>query len=41
MEIRPVEAHLFHAEIQAGMTKLTLDFRNSANAPKKGFMNST
>ena len=35
MEIHPVEAQLFHAETQAGMTKLTFDFRNSTNAPKK------
>jgi hypothetical protein len=35
MEIRPVEAQLFHAETQAGMTKLTLDFRKFANAPRK------
>ena len=35
MEIRPVEAQLFHAKKQAGMTKLTFDFRISANAPKK------
>ena len=25
---------LFHADRQAGMTKLTVAFRNSANAPK-------
>jgi hypothetical protein len=39
MEILPVEAQLFHVETQAGMTKLTFDFRNSASAPK-GFIKS-
>jgi hypothetical protein len=34
MKIRPVEAELFHADGQTDMTKLTVAFRNFANAPK-------
>jgi len=34
MKIRPVGA-VFHAGGQADMTKLTVAFRNIANAPKK------
>jgi len=38
MKIRPVGAELFHAgrrtEGQTDMTKLTVTFRNFANAPK-------
>ena len=35
MKIRQVGAELFHADGQAKMTKLTVVFRNFANAPKK------
>jgi hypothetical protein len=38
MENRPVEVQLFHAETQAGMIKLTFDFRNHTNEPKEGFI---
>jgi hypothetical protein len=41
MENRPVEDQLFHAETQAGMTKLTFDFRNYANEPKEEFIQQT
>jgi len=34
MKIRPVGAGLFHADGQTDMTKLTVDFRNFATAPK-------
>jgi hypothetical protein len=34
MKIRPVGAELFHADERTDMTKLTLPFRNFANAPK-------
>ena len=34
MKVRPVGAELFHADGQTDMTKLTVDFRNSAKAPK-------
>ena len=34
MKIRPVGAELFHADRRTGMTKLTVAFRNFANAPK-------
>jgi hypothetical protein len=37
MKIRPVGAELFHAAGQTDMTKLTLAFRNFANAPKKRY----
>jgi len=32
--MRPLGAELFHADSHTGMTKLTVAFRNSANAPK-------
>jgi hypothetical protein len=35
IKIRPVRVELFHAEGQTDMTKLTVAFRNFANAPKK------
>jgi hypothetical protein len=35
MIISPVGAELFHADGQTDMTKLTVAFRNFANAPKK------
>jgi len=35
MEIRPVEAELFHAGRQRHMTKLTVAFRSFANASNK------
>ena len=35
MKIRPVGAQ-FHADVQTNMTKLTVAFRNFANAPKSG-----
>jgi len=37
MKIRPVGATLFHVdgERERDMTKLIVDFRNFANAPKK------
>jgi len=35
MKIHPVGAELFHAVGQTDMTKLTVAFRNFANAPKK------
>jgi hypothetical protein len=34
MEIRAVGAELFHADGRTDMTKLTVTFRNFANAPK-------
>ena len=34
MKIRPVGAELFHAGGRTDMTKLTVAFRNFANAPK-------
>jgi len=34
MRIRPVGAELFHADGQTDTTKLTVAFRNFANAPK-------
>jgi hypothetical protein len=34
MKIRPVGVELFHADGQTDMTKLTVAFRNFANAPK-------
>jgi hypothetical protein len=34
MKIHPVEAELFHADGRRDMTKLTVAFRNFANAPK-------
>jgi len=33
-KIRPVGAELFHADRQTDMAKLTVAFRNFANAPK-------
>ena len=40
VKIRPVGAELFHADLQTegqmDMTKLTVAFRNFANAPKIG-----
>ena len=37
MKIRPVGAHLFHADVRTDtdMTKVTVTFRNFANAPTK------
>jgi len=35
MKIRPVGVELFHADGQTDMTKLTVKFCNSANAPRK------
>ena len=35
MKIRPVGVEMFHAEGQTDMTKLMVNFCNSANAPKK------
>ena len=35
MEIRPVGTELFHEDGQTDMTKLTVAFRNFANAPIK------
>ena len=35
MKIRLVGAELFHADGRADMTKLTVAFRNFANAPNK------
>jgi hypothetical protein len=34
MKIRPVGAELFHADGQTDVAKLTVAFRNFANAPK-------
>jgi len=34
MKIRPVGAELLHADRWTDMTKLTVAFRNMANAPK-------
>jgi hypothetical protein len=34
IQIRPVQAELFHADRQTDMTKLTVGFRNFKNAPK-------
>jgi len=34
MKIRPVGAEFFHADGRTDMTKLTVAFRNFANAPK-------
>ena len=34
IEIRPVWAELFHSDGPTDMTKLTVSFRNFANAPK-------
>jgi hypothetical protein len=34
MKIRPVGAELFHVDRRTDMTKLTVVFRNFANAPK-------
>jgi hypothetical protein len=34
IKIRPVEAELFHTDRQTDMTKLTVAFRNFANAHK-------
>jgi len=34
MKIRPVGAELFHVDGRTDMTKLTVAFRNFANAPK-------
>jgi hypothetical protein len=35
MEIRPVEAELFHAARRTDMMKLIVAFRNFVNAPRK------
>ena len=37
MKIRPVGDELFNADGQTDITKLTVDFRNFANAPKNVF----
>ena len=34
MKIRPVGAELFHADVRTEMTKLIVNYRNFANAPK-------
>jgi hypothetical protein len=34
IKIRPVGAELFHADRRTDMTKLTIAFRNFANAPQ-------
>jgi len=34
IEIRPVEAELFHADGRTEMTKLVVAFRNVTNVPK-------
>jgi hypothetical protein len=34
MKIRPAGAEMFHADGRTDMTKLTVAFRNLANAPK-------
>ena len=36
MKIRPTETELFHADSQKDLTKLTVAFRNFANAPTDG-----
>jgi hypothetical protein len=36
MKIREIGAELFHADGQTDMTKLTVAFRNFANASKSG-----
>ena len=38
MKIRPVGAELFHADGQTDTTKLIVAILNSANAPKKNFI---
>ena len=38
MKIRLVAAELFYADRRADMTKLTVAFRSSANAPKNGLI---
>jgi len=35
MKIRPLGIKLFHAYRRTNMTKLIVDFRNFANAPKR------
>jgi len=35
MKFRPVGPEFFHADGRTDMTKLTVDFRNSANSPKR------
>jgi hypothetical protein len=40
MNIRPVGAKLFHADRRTDMTKLTVAFRNFANAPKNRPVNA-
>ena len=35
MKIRPVGAKIFHADRETDTTKLIVDFRSFANAPKK------
>ena len=40
IKIRPVGAELFHGDGQTDMTKLTVAFRNFANAPKKQQLNA-
>ena len=35
MKTRQVAAELLHADRQKNMTKVTVDFRNFANPPKK------
>ena len=41
MKIRPVAAALFHSDGRTDMTKLTVTFRNFANAPKTQFLKNT
>ena len=41
MKIRPMGADLFHADGQTDMPKLTIAFRNFANARKNSIINNT
>ena len=40
IKILPVGAELFRVDRRTDMTKLTVAFRNFANAPKNGYANS-
>jgi hypothetical protein len=40
VKIRPVDAELFCADRRTDMTKLTVGFRNSANAPNERKQNA-
>jgi len=37
MKIRPVGAELFQADAETDMTKIIVDLRSFANAPKNGY----